>query len=160
MGLAIAKICCFASSLPELWAGLSYLLSFTCLGSVISCHYCLDIFFPVKELHILSFVILGNQTSSSQHVRSLKFCTGSVSAIENTMGAGFWCVQYILKPCYTDTMRRGGAEVNFAMFGWQFPNNISHHSRLLWICFLCSLSLDLWLFFDFGFVTALWFGFE
>lgn len=82
-----------------------HLLCFTCLRTFISCHSYLDIFFPVKELHSPGFVILANQTSSNQHVCSVKFCTGSISATENTMDVWFWGVQYFLKLYYIVRVR-------------------------------------------------------
>lgn len=146
MGLAIAKICHFASRLAELWA--LPLLSFTCLWNSISCLSCLDVLFPVGELHILCFVILTNQASPSQHVCSLSLYSGCVSAIENTMAAGFSWVQGFLKPCYMDRAM-GAAEVSFAMSGWQFSNKSIVKPRLLWISlyvvWTCGSLLTWWL---------------
>lgn len=129
------------SNLAELWEGhfIWYLpWNFHVLSP-------LDIFFPVKELYVLGFIVLDNQTSSKQHVCSLQFCTDSVSATANTMG-----VQVLVYAVCSRTIlysERGGAQVTFAVSGWQL-SNINHHMRLLWICFWCSLSLGLWLFTD------------
>lgn len=76
-----------------------HLLCFTCLRTFNSCHSCLDIFFSIKDVHSLAFVILANQTSSRQHVCSVKFCTGSVSATGNTTDMWFGGVQFFLKVC-------------------------------------------------------------
>lgn len=119
-----------------------HLLCFTFLRTLISCHSCLDIFFPINELHSLGFVILANQTSSSQHVCSVKFCTGSVSATGNTVDMWFWGVQYFLQLCYIVKVRGEVQRFILQCLGDSFQATLSIvEERLLWICILCIVCI-------------------